>query len=65
MIETTRDVLDVRFLTAKDLARILNLGSPKRAYELPIHQYRIGRRVRFHPDDVRVYIEAAGKKEGT
>ncbi len=45
-------------LTARDVARILNVGMG-RVYELPIPRLRLGpQRIRWRPEDVRAYIES-------
>ena len=53
---TKPEALDVVLLTAKDVARILSVRVT-RVYQLPIPQCRVGTSVRFHPDDMRAYLE--------
>ena len=44
-------------LNNKEVGVILGI-SAKRVYELPIRRTEIGRSVRYHPDDVKAFIDS-------
>lgn len=42
-------------LTVEEVAETLRI-KPKRVYELPIRKVKVGRRVRYHAGDVKLYL---------